>query len=157
MDVPAITERTSFLRAFIVSHVNLEIERDFEDMDAQYTELLKEMGAFRGQLSKLNSKVFKASDPRPGKMTTTGSKFCFRCKSEDHDVKRCTEGRKRKAVSRGGEVLEVREVLDVHGTPTPAECVVEVVLREIISEHGPRRASAALQVLRIIRDCRFQH
>ncbi len=29
-DVPAIAVRFSFLRKFIVSHVNLEIERDFE-------------------------------------------------------------------------------------------------------------------------------
>ena len=37
-DVFAITERVSFLRKVVVSHVNLEIERDFElDMDAQHT------------------------------------------------------------------------------------------------------------------------
>ena len=56
-DISAITGRVLFLRKFIVSHVNSEIERDFEDMNAQHTQLLKEMGAFRGQLSKLNSKI----------------------------------------------------------------------------------------------------
>lgn len=127
-DVSAITGRFSFLRKFIVSHVNLEHERDVEDMEAQLSELLKEMGSFRGQLSKLNSKVFKASDPRPGKMTKAGAKICFRCKSEDHDVKRCTEARKRKAASTG-EVLEVR----TDETPIPVEFVLEVVPTETTS------------------------
>ena len=40
-DVSAITGRVSCLRKFIISHVNLEIERDFENMDAQHTQLLK--------------------------------------------------------------------------------------------------------------------
>ena len=84
VDVSAITERTSFLRSFIVSHGNLEIERDFENVEAQHTEVLKELGSFRGQLNKLNSKSFKASDPR---LTKAGSKFCFRCKLYSRYVK----------------------------------------------------------------------
>jgi len=125
-DVPAITRRFSFLRSFVVSHVNLEIERDFEDMDAQHTQLLKEMGAFRGQLSKLNSKIFKTSDPR---LMKAGSKFCFRCKSDSHDVKKCTEPRKRKAVSKG-------DVLDVQAdeTPTQVECFLDTVPMETLSD-----------------------
>ena len=131
-DVSAITLRFSFLRNFIVSHVNLEIERDFEDMDAQHTQLLKEMGAFRGQLSKLNSKVFNASDPGKGKMTTTGSKLCFRCKSEYHDVKQCKESRKRKAVLKS-KVFEV----PTDETPTPAQCVSEHIEEVVVNESIP--------------------
>jgi hypothetical protein len=124
VDVSAITERTSFLRSLVVSHVNLEIERDFEDMDAQHTQLLKEMGAFRGQLSKLNSKIFKTSDPR---LTKAGSKFCFRCKSDSHDVKKCTEPRKRKATSKS-KVLDVR----TDETPTQVECFLDAVPMETL-------------------------
>ena len=83
------------------------------------------MGAFRGPLAKLNSKIFKASDPR---LTKAGSKFCFRCKSDSHyDVKRCTEARKRKAALKG-DVLNVR----IDETLPQVQCDSEVVPSEIV-------------------------
>ena len=62
-DVAAITQRTSFLRKFVVSHVNLEVQRDFEDMDKQHSEVLKEMAAFRGQLGNFKTVFYKRFSP----------------------------------------------------------------------------------------------
>ena len=85
-DVAAITQRTSFLRKFVVSHVNLEVQRDFEDMDKQQSEVLKELGSFRGQLGKLKTLFHKRFVPKPGPMQG-GLTQCFRCKSKEHSVK----------------------------------------------------------------------
>ena len=145
---PLLVGRVSFLLKFIVSHVNLEIERDFENMEAQHTQLFKEMGAFRGQLSKLNSKIFKTSDPR---LTKAGSKFCFRCKSDSHDVKKCTEPRKRKATSKG-EVLDVRtdetptQVESFFGPAVPTETfpvVAPITAQQVVPDPIPIREEPA--------------
>ena len=123
-DVSNITQRTTFLRSFVVSHVNLEVQRDFEDMDKQHSEVLKEMAAFRGQLGNLKTIFHKRfvpkPDPIPGGLTK-----CFRCKSNEHSVKSCPELRKRRKVA---PVL-VPVVLNSksHETPTVVPSVLEKV------------------------------
>ena len=126
-DVSNITQSTSFLRSFVVSHVNLEVQRDFQDMDAQHSEVLKEMGSFRGQLGKLKTLFYKRFVPKPGPMPGSLTQ-CFRCKSNEHSVKACPELRKRRNCA-PVHVLVPASVLisKSHETPTMVPSVLEKV------------------------------
>ena len=125
-DVSNITQRTTFLRSFVVSHVNLEVQRDFQDMHAQRSEVLQEMSSFRGQLGKFKTLFYKRFVPKPGPMPG-GLTPCFRCKSNEHSVKSCPELRKRRKCA--PVPLVPVSVLNskYHETPTKVSSVLETV------------------------------